>query len=703
MSNLAARNAGFVGRAAALAAARQLLQSRGRVVVRSGNRMGGVGKTQLAIEYGHRHADDYDLTWLVPAEQHDLIGGHLAQLAITQGLVGADVSTQAAVAALHAAIRTQPRWLLIFDNAEDPRALSPWLPPRGGHIIITSRSPGWDEIAELVEVNLFDRAESVELLQRRMPGLPGADAVRLAQELGDLPLAVAQAASVMAEHGISAAEYIDLLVDNTWDILDNGTPTSYPASLAATIGVSLDRLTEENPAAAQLLQLCSMLAPEPIPLAWFTVGAAALPQPLAAAAAQQYTFSTTLVRVIGAHGLLSISAGGMQVHRLVSAIVRSRLDPQERAALRQQADDLLTAIAPEDADAPATWALWSLLAPHITAAEPATTGNEKIRDIACRFVLYLLRRGENGPALRLVEHLYHKWRDDIGSDDRHTLKAAAEYGHAIYYQGHLHEANRIINDTYERRQRVFGADHPDTFRSAGDLVLSLFSVGDYQRAREIGSEVLPRCRRILGADHADTLRVAGGLASNLFATEDYEQARELSEDSFARYRRVFGEDHPATLGAAGTLATILQLVGETERALAMGEDLVARSRRVLGERHPDTLRVTVGFAMLLGLLDQYERSHAIYNDFLPLCREVLGVEHPDMLLARVGFARALLAMNRAFDARRIVEDTLPRQRRVLGADHPQIPPTVELLDQIRIALGGRPGGGKSAPKKKRRK
>lgn len=289
VSNLARRNAGFVGRDAVLEQMQRLLREQGRVVTRPRARMGGVGKTQLAVEYGHRFADDYDVIWLVAAEQAELIGGQLAQAALAAGLIGADVTSSAAVQAVHAAVQTGRRWLLIFDNAEEPQTLAPWLPTRGGHLIITSRNPGWDEIAAPVEVNLFDRSESVTLLQRRIPGLPATAAGRLAEHLGDLPLAVAQAAIFMADTGIPTDEYLDHLNRHAAQLLDNGRPGGYPTSLAASINLAADSLLRDSPPAAQLLNLCAVLAPEPIPLTVFT-RSTALPEPLRTAASDWSAF-----------------------------------------------------------------------------------------------------------------------------------------------------------------------------------------------------------------------------------------------------------------------------------------------------------------------------------------------------------------------------------------------------------------------------
>jgi hypothetical protein len=216
------RNPAFVGRNTALVELRDQLLAGGTAVAQALHGMGGVGKSQLAVEYAYRFAGVYELVWWIAAERTELIATQLADLAVEANVAADTTEIPAAVSALYAELRHRDGWLLIFDNAEDPRALQQWLPGGPGHVLITSRNPNWGEIAAPVNVAVFAAEESVTLLRRRVAGISVADAEHVAAELGNFPLALAQAAGVLSETGLPAAAYLEHLAGHVSEALADG-------------------------------------------------------------------------------------------------------------------------------------------------------------------------------------------------------------------------------------------------------------------------------------------------------------------------------------------------------------------------------------------------------------------------------------------------------------------------------------------------
>ena len=700
--NIPARNPGFTGREELLAAVRERLLAGDRAVVQALQGQAGVGKTQLAIEYAHRFADSYDLAWWVNSEQAGLIGDQFAALGAALGCVKAGSGVEVVRAAVLGELRERGRWLLVFDNAEKPADIAGWLPGGGGHVLITSRERTWTEIATPVEVDVLSRDESVALLRDRIAGLGAAGADRLADQLGDLPLAVAQAAGFMAETGTSAAQYLDLLRTQAGKLLNQAAPgSSYPRSLAAATRLVADRLDGEDPAAAQLASVCAFLAPEPIPDDLFTRVPSELPGELAARAADPLGWRQTLAH-LARQSLARIDQRGLVMHRLTQDILRDRLAPEQESATRACSEAVMAAADPGDPHDPVTWPRWAQLMPHLLVADLAATGNQGLRKMACNACWYLLARGDTRTAYDLAADLRQHWRDRLGDDDETTLAVVGYLAWALRAMGHYAEARELDEDTLARRRRVLGEDHPDTLTSANNLGNDLRNLGEHQAARELDEDTLARKRRVLGEDHPNTLRSAGQLAIDLSNLGEHQAARELDEDTLVRLRRVLGEDHPSTLISANSLAVDLSNLGEHQAARELEEDTLVRRRRVLGEDHPDTLASATNLAVDLSNLGEHQAARELDEDTLARRRRVLGQDHPSTLRSAGQLADDLRNLGEHQAARELDEDTLARRRRVLGEDHPD---TLASANSLAVDLsnlgehqaGLRPGRGHPGP------
>ncbi|WP_329011731.1 FxSxx-COOH system tetratricopeptide repeat protein [Micromonospora rifamycinica] len=698
--NLRPRDPNFAGRGSELAELRTRLSSGGAAGVQAIHGLGGVGKTQLALEYAHRHRADYDVVWWISAEQSGAIGEQFSTLGTALGVLDAQVDSVIAQSKVKEYLRRRDRWLLIFDNAEEPEALRPWLPDGAGHVLVTSRNTSWGQLARTLQLDVLPRAEAVELLTLRLARISATEAGQLAEDLGDLPLALAQAASYLAEFGMSVTDYRQVLREETRAVLDEGQPAGYPHSLAAAATLSTTALGARDPAALAVLYLCAFLAPEPVPTDLLVTIARHADLQLDVLAPLAQIIDKPLQRqraisAVGASGLARVELGTITVHRLVQAVVRDQIESAVAAELRVRIEAALGTVNPGDPRDTATWPQWSMVLPHLLAADPAHTDNPDLRLRARDAIVYLICRGDSRPAQQLADNLYQEWKKRHGPDHVDTLRAATELVWAYRDLGQFHRLRPLIDDTLTRQIDILGRDHPDTLRTASDLAIVHTELGNYQRAHEIAEDVYRRRVQVLGEDHPDTLTSANNLANALVNVRKFGRALEVAEDVYRRRVQVLGEDHPDTLMPANNWALALGEAGEFGRALEVAEDAHRRRVRLLGEDHPDTLRSANNLTNALGEAGEFGRALGVAEDAHRRRVRVLGEDHPNTLRGMVDLARMMGQRRQFLAARRLAEAAYRKLRASLGGQHPYTEHARTTLDEITIAMGGRKSTGKA--------
>ncbi|WP_328953228.1 FxSxx-COOH system tetratricopeptide repeat protein [Kitasatospora purpeofusca] len=699
--NVEPRNPEFTGRDTVLADLRRRLGTGSTGGVQALRGVGGVGKTQIAIEYACRFASHYDLVWWIAAEDPALIGEQVAALAVELELAEPGTDTATAVAVLKAHLRGRNRWLLVFDNADDRAGVAKWLPGGPGHVLITSRAGGWERIATTVPVDVMERDESVALLRTRRPELSPEDADLLARALADLPLALAQAGGFLAETATRVGDYLTLLDTHATAVLTEGSTGDYRKPLAGAIDLSATRLARLDPLGLAVVRLCAFLAPESVPVHWLLAfgrsTAARAPQapgphapggPLAALALAD-TDPVALHRGVGSAvrlGLATSTHDGVRLHRLVQAVIRDQLGA-DAADVRRHARTVLVQAAPGDPEDPATWATWARVVPHLLAVDPGGADSPELRDLACDAAWYLTERGDSEASARLAADLHSRWTAASGPDDRHVLWAGRCLARAHREQGRYEAAHLLYETSMPRSRRALGEDDPQTLRLAHGHAINLRLRGRYEESQRLQEDTLARYRRLLGHDHPHALHSANHLAADLSALGRYEEARELHEETLARYRRVLGDDHPDTLRSANHLAADLSALGRYEEARELHEETLARCRRAFGEDSPHTLRAADSYGTTLRRLGRLDEAHRLQREALARYRRVLGDDHPQTLRTAHNFSETLLARGETEEAHRLQADALEAARRVLGADHPETLHAARHLELIRSDLG----------------
>lgn len=711
-------NPDFKGRETELASIQKRLLAERTVVLRG---MSGIGKTQLAMAYVYKFKNNYDIIGWIRAGRGELIANHIADVARQVGCATFDSEVPEAAAALLAELRKSDRWLLVIDNAETPTELLRWLPGGlTGHVLITTQAGGWGELAGApIEVESFSRAESVAVLRHRVKRLTDADADALAHELGDLPLAIAQAANYLSESPMPAAEYLQELKDRPVRTLAQGIPAHYQKSVSAAFELTIERLEAHNRAAAELAEISAFLAAEPIPVTLFRKDACKpfFPEPLASAitgnaATGNFAFWDVLTDLLG-RSVARVYGSTFVMHRLIQAFLRDRNRYRDGpTAGLDAARKILAAGRPQDTSDAASWSDWELLLPHVLAVDPAESADSLVRDLACDTVRYLLYCGDVIAARKLATELDDRWKHEpsdrhamiaaglmarvlaqegkyaeartsgqeildrlrrtLGDDDPDTLTAASDLASYLRKLNKMQDALELDQDTLRRRKQVpvLGENHPDTLASASNLAADLARLNRMREAQELDEDTLHRRRQVLRDDHPDTLASASNLAADLAELKQLKRALEINEDTLKRRRRTLGADHPAALSTANNLALIQAMLGHRRAAQRLAEDTLTRRRRVLGEKHPETLNTASNLADILAKRHRLLPATRLAERTLYLSRLVYGEEHPETVVITSNLIGYLRRLRRYRRARRLESNIAPSIHRVLGADHP---------------------------------
>ena len=458
--------------------------------------LGGVGKTQISLEYCFRYKDDYDYVfWLSAVDQARLLSSfrEIADILIEHGERISGETTDEISRAVLRLLESKNKWLLIFDNLDDIRIADGYLPRThlSGHVLITTRNKNCDGIpAEGVEINLLNAKESISFLLHRS-GLENDEreevkvqAYKIVDVLGYLPLAIEQAASYIRSTQ-NIFEYLETYRQNQKVMLLNRPTGNHPygESVSTTWKISFHQLEQTNPDSIRLNQILAFMNPDETLVDFLKAGMVALQPELRRIFENKFLFRQSL-RGLEDYSLIRLWDEGRRItiHRLVQDVVRDDLDVLSQTSISIQVLQLaLTAFPNRVQDVnrdvcrtyyPQVTAILDNVEKHLASSDST------IRDVNCFQLLD-----------RLALYLYHDG----------------------FYSDNVKYNERCL----EMSKRVLGEAHPDTLWSMSNLASSYERVGRSIEAVKVFEACLEIRKRVLGEEHPDTLRSMNGLAADV--------------------------------------------------------------------------------------------------------------------------------------------------------------------------------------------
>jgi len=657
--------------------------------------IGGVGKTQLAVEFAHRFGRFFHGVHWVSLENPDAVATEIA-------LCGAAMALRPDFDALPPEAQTRltlAAWsgpearLLLFDNCEDPALLAQWRPKTGGaRVLVTSRRGRWprDAGVGVRPLGALGPDEATALLGQYVPATSDAPAAALAaigDELGGLPLALHLAGSYLAYllemlGGDPAARADDLLARLRDPALlrhpalrgegSDASPTGHDHDVGRAFALSYDRLlAAQDATAAQaeaLLARAACLAPgAPFPVA---LPGAALDLPDGEAGERALAAAARRLTEVGL--LERAGDGAYRLHRLVARFVAMVHDGTAvMAAARDAVEEAVIALAYKQniAGDPRPLREWEIQLRHVTDAAFDREDNTGAT-LCINLGYYLLMSGELAAARPYYERALAIRERVLGPDHPATARSLNNLGYLLQAMGELAAARPYYERALAIRERVLGPDHPATAGSLNNLGGLLDSMGDLAAARPYFERALAIRERVLGPDHPATARSLNNLGALLQAMGDLSAARPYYERALEISERVLGPDHPDTAQSLNNLGYLLLAMGELAAARPYYERALEVRERVLGPDHPDTATSLNNMGALLDAIDEDEAALDYYRRALAIREKVLGPNHPDTANSLHNVGALLVELGRADEGRPLLERALAIYTTRLGPDHP---------------------------------
>jgi tetratricopeptide (TPR) repeat protein len=688
------RNPDFTGREAHLSTLRKALdrQSKASVLPHALHGLGGVGKTQLAVEFAYRYADQYDIVCWIPAENQTLVLQSLRELGRSLGTPETASLQQSARLVLDRLAASPARWLLVYDNANDPDEVVNLIPDRGGQVILTSRNQKWSELWDPIKVDVFDRVESVELILKRGAHLSVVDAELLAARLDDLPLALDQAASCQAAAAMPADEYLSRL-DQQIQAIAAEQPPSGPTTLAALVRLTLDRLHARAPAAGELLEMFAFLGAEPISRGLLRRGRDARVSPALAAALRNPPGLNGALRELGRYGIAKVDGDWrIQVHRLFQLVLRDQIGAEALERSRVNVHRVLASANPGYPEDEITWADHAEIGPHIDPARLVHSEIIGARQVVIDQATYLKSIGDLEGACRLAEEARETWRKSeavagLGPDGEQTLLASSTLAVALRLLGFNERAHALAVEVFDRLRRSpeFGPDHEHTLAAANEVGPNLRVAGLFREALRLDEDSVARKRRLFRDDDPETLRARGNLAVNSRMLSDFAGAYEIDDEAVRAWQQTVSENDNRLLFAQTNLARDLYGLGRYEEALRLQERIFAPFRGQLGSRHPHVLLARRTLAITLRKVGRYADALTVAQEHHIDTVDRYGPDHEHSLAAAMTLANSRRVVGDLAAARELAGETAGRYLQVFGEDHPL---TLSATANLAIALRG---------------
>jgi len=694
--------------------------------------LGGVGKSQLAIEHTHRTRERSPDTWVfwVHASNAARFEQGYRDIADVVKIAGREDPKAHIFKLVHDWLRGyEGKWLMILDNVDDAgflvngqaviqsqsndsrcqtlRPLRDYLPQsQNGSILITTRSQEsalkLSERNDLIPVDPMDASNAVELLNKKLESTGqrnDKDLVELAAALEFMPLAIVQAASYISQRAprCSVRQYLEDIrkSDRKQSSLLNHKggelrrDSEAKNSIIITWQISFKHIYETRQSAAELLSLMSFFDSQGIPETLVRGRAGEAEHEIREGRDDDRVQSDEGsdselndddgfemdVRTLRDFSFISTTSDPtvFEMHRLIQLATRKWLEANEQLEKwKEQYIKILYEELPNGEYE--NWTYCRALFPHAkSAVTQRPKGDGSSREWASllhKAAWYAWRTGSITEAVDLSEIAMKVRKKILGQEHKETLSSIGMVGLAYSLGGRWKEAEKLQLQVMETTKRVLGEEHPDMLSSIANMASTYRNQGRWKEAEELEVRVIETRKRVLGEEHPSTLSSMANLASTYWSQGRWKEAEELDVRVMEIMKRVLGEEHPDTLSSMANMASTYMNQGRWKEAEELDVRVIEITKRVLGEEHPDTLSSIANLASTYRNQGRWKEAEELEVRVMEITKRVLGEEHPDTLSSIANLASTYWNQGRWKEAEELDVRVIEIRKRVLGKEHP---------------------------------
>jgi serine/threonine protein kinase/tetratricopeptide (TPR) repeat protein len=744
------RNTFFTGRTQVLALLHDTFYSEKAVTKTPAvSGLGGIGKTQIAVEYVYRYHSEYKVILWVRGDIREKMLSDIATLATILNLKEQHEQAQRRVIeAVRTWLRKNTQWLLIIDNIEDLRLVQTLLPSSArGHILLTTRTQTTGNIAQCIDLGKMTLEEGALFLLRRTKILPHdatfqdastADCQRakeICEVLDRLPLALDQAGAYIEESGCNLANYLDRYKAGRMKLLSmrSGFDFDHPLSVTDTFSYCFDKIEKISPAAVELLRYCAFLHSDTIPEELITKGAAELGPTLQPVAADPFLLDAAIV-TLRKFSLVhrNSDTNMLSLHRLVQAVLQDSMSEQERRIWVERTVRAINLALPDISEF-SMWQCCQQYMPHVQNCVALIEQWKIVSPEAARLLeqtgMYLQVQAQFTQAQILFEQAADM-RTLLGAVE--PAATAASLSHLFwhyYYQGQYAAAEQPIWKALRLLQQTPGTDQLLLALYLEAIAYLFYQQGKYSRAEEYFLQALAIYEERVGLQHPLAVCAFSGLGNVNLALANYDLAERFFWDALNIWQQMPGPQHPFMGASLNGLAQISIAHGKYTQAelylqqerihleqtlpplhLALANNLndwallyIAQGKYNQVEPHLrqslTILEQTVGLQHpiaghrfdLLGRLSylqgSYKTAEQLFQKAQSILEQALGVEHPDVLSTINNLADVYAKQCKRSMAEELYKDVLAMRTRILGTKHPAVAQTLHGLAQLSYFYG----------------